>query len=90
MFEWDGDRWNLDGRGVHAGDGLELRFPDGTWLPVRIESADCGRKLYAYFEFHGMDLCLGIFDHEGYTRHDVRWPSGDGHRRYQPSSELVG
>ena len=32
-----GQRHFLDGRPVHAGAGLELFMPDGSWLPIRYE-----------------------------------------------------
>lgn len=32
-----GQRHYLDGRPVHAGDGLQLLLADGHWLPVRYE-----------------------------------------------------
>jgi hypothetical protein len=41
MLKWIDDRWHCDGRPIHAGDGMEMQFPDGTWLHVRIESQDC-------------------------------------------------
>lgn len=53
MMQWTDERWHVDGRGVHAGDMLELRCGDGRlwrWMPVRIESKDSGRELYAYLQ----------------------------------------
>lgn len=68
---WTSNRWHCDGRGIHAGTGMEMQFPDRTWQPVRIESQDCGRRLFAYFVYHGMDLCVSIN-----PEHDrLRWPS---------------
>jgi hypothetical protein len=65
---WIDDRWRLDGKGIHAGDGMEMRFPDGTWIRGRIESQDVGRVLLFYFDFHGMSLRVRV-DHD-----ELRWP----------------
>lgn len=46
-IEWINDRWHLDGRGIHAGDFLELKVDTG-WQTLRVESRDCGRKLDGY------------------------------------------
>lgn len=32
-----GERYYLDGQGVHAGDLLEMRLDDGAWTHVRYE-----------------------------------------------------
>ena len=85
MLEWIDGRWHLDGRGIHAGDGLELRFPDKSWVPVRIESEACGRQLYAHFRFHGMGLRVGVVDAEMTDGSNLRWPPTLG-RRYRPST----
>lgn len=62
-------RWYLDGRPIHAGDGVELRGyrepddPDarargdmvpGDWIPVRLESRERGRELDAYLTTAGL------------------------------------
>jgi len=38
-FDRQSDRWRLDGRPLHCGDGLEIRV-GGCWLPVRVEWED--------------------------------------------------
>lgn len=60
MWEWTDDRWHLDGKPVHAGEVMEIRWPDGTWECVRIESTDSGRKLFAYFDHHGEQLRIPV------------------------------
>ena len=81
MLQWINNRWHLDGKGIHAGDGMEYRFPDGEWIGGRLESQDCGRVLLFYFSFHGMDLRLKVDpDHD-----DLRWPTST-QRRYQPTA----
>jgi len=69
MLTWIDGRYHLDGQGIHAGDGMELRFPDGTWLRVRIESAEAGRQLYAHFAHHEMPLQARINSSD-----ELRWP----------------
>lgn len=69
MLSWTNDRWHLNGRGIHAGDCLEIRWPDGTWGAVRIESSDRGRTLFAHFDYHGMPLCIRVDDSVS-----LRWP----------------
>lgn len=51
-LEWRDDRWHLDGRGVHAGEQLELRGYDGQWFAVRVETSDRGRRLMAIIKLH--------------------------------------
>ena len=55
-LEWIDGRWHCDGRGIHAGEGMELLGYDRQWFRVRIESADQGRRLIAYLNVHGMDF----------------------------------
>lgn len=74
QLEWIDGRWHLDGRAIHAGNCLEVRWPDGTWEAVRIESGDCGRKLFANFDYHGLGLSVRI----AMTSErdvDLRWPA---------------
>jgi hypothetical protein len=70
-LDWIDGRWHLDGKGIHAGDMMEIRWPDGTWEVVRIESADRGHLLSAHFEYHG--LCLRVTAWPD-TRFELRWP----------------
>lgn len=72
MWEWIDGRWHFDGKPIHAGDGMEIRWPDKTWEPVRIESADAGRILKAYFDHHGETLQVRVRDMDE-TYRDVRW-----------------
>ena len=39
IFDRTTDRWRLDGRDLHCGDGLEVKV-GGRWLPVRVEMED--------------------------------------------------
>jgi len=57
---WIDDRWHCQGQGIHAGECLELHCPDETWLTVRIESEDHGRKLFAYANVHGHTFTRAI------------------------------
>lgn len=67
---WVDDRWHVDGRGIHAGDAMELLTPRGGYKLVRIESADCGRRLFAYASIGGLDFVYTVD-----TQSDVfRWP----------------
>ena len=59
-LEWIDDRWHCAGRGIHAGDCMELLGYDGKWFAVRIESADRGRRLSAFVRVHGRDFVCGI------------------------------
>lgn len=69
MLQWTNDRWHCDGRGIHAGDTLELLCNNG-WLSVRVESRDCGRALVAYATIMGTEFARSIA-----TGHDtLRWP----------------
>jgi len=71
-LEWIDNRWHLDGRGIHAGESLEVQWPDRTWQRVRIESAEAGRKLFAHFDYHGLGLCVRV-DPEAYEPLQLRW-----------------
>lgn len=74
LLEWFDNRWHLDGQGIHAGESLEVRWPDGTWERVRIESQDCGRRLYAHgMQYHGVDLCIRV-DDDSYG-YGMCWPA---------------
>lgn len=77
-LEWLDDRWHLDGRGIHAGDFVEIRWTDGTWEEVRVESGDRGRRLYAHALYHGERIAVEIDD----TRHALRWPARATGRRF--------
>lgn len=70
MLTWNDDRWNLDGRGVHAGDVMQLRCDKGEWVDVRVESSDRGRRLIAFVRVHGREFASAIeTDYD-----DLRWP----------------
>lgn len=74
MLTWDDGRWHLRGQGIHAGAVMEVRWPDGKWEKVRIESADAGRRLYAHFKYHGVDLCVLVVVEDGYRDpFQLRW-----------------
>ena len=79
-MHWIEGRWHLDGKGIHAGVGIECRFPDGTWVRGRIESADAGRKLFFHFDYHGCELQVRV-DPEGYDELPIRWPEEGRPRR---------
>jgi hypothetical protein len=76
MIEWIDGRWHFDDIPIYAGDGMEVLFPDGTWLPVRIESEFCGQRLYAHFEFHGKELRILVMDLNRVPAPlaNLRWP----------------
>jgi len=78
MWHWIDDRWHLDGKPVHAGTGLEICWPDGTWERVRVESAAAGHKLYAHFEYHGLELCVRVDANGQDATHNLRWPQREG------------
>lgn len=62
------DRWHLNGCAIHAGCLMDVHWPDGTWQAVRVESGDAGRKLFACFDYHGLELSIRVNDL------DLRWP----------------
>lgn len=59
-LRWIDGRWHVnDGRErvpIHAGDVWQLRpvSVGGSWITVRIESQDHGRRLIAYVDVHGL------------------------------------
>lgn len=69
-LKWIDDRWHCQGEGIHAGSGLELQGTDGEWFHVRIESADCGRKLIAFTSVHGHTFTRAIDP----KIDEIRWP----------------
>lgn len=72
---WEDDRWHLDGKPIHAGAGVEICWPDGTWQAVRIESGNAGRKLFAHFEHHGEEMAVPVCDrNQDRIEHTIRWP----------------
>lgn len=77
---WIDGRWHLDGEGIHAGECVEVKWPDGTWERVRIESADSGRKLFAHFDYHGLTVAVRV-DPEAYNPLPMRWPQMATKRR---------
>lgn len=72
QWDWIDGRWYFDGKPIHAGSGMEIQWADGFWMPVRIESADSGRKLFAHFRYHGEDLSVRVRDFDNVQR-EVRW-----------------
>ncbi len=82
-LRWIDGRWHCDGRGIHAGETLELRavhtyhYDDdgeevsdgpGKWLTVRLESEDQGRVLVAHYFVEGLMFRLRLD-----PGHEVRW-----------------
>lgn len=79
MWEWIDDRWHLHGKPVHAGDTIEICWPDRTWEIARVESAERGQRLFAYFIHHGATLAVRIDPGVNnpppdWKHYDVRWP----------------
>ena len=70
MLQWIDDRWHCEGRGIHAGDRLELLEGDDAWREVRVESQDGGRVLLACSEIDAR-MCERRIDPE---RERLRWP----------------
>lgn len=67
---WQDGRWHCEGRGIHAGDILELKCGK-EWMFVRIESSGQGRLLSAWTQIKGRDFVSSID-----TDFDVlRWPT---------------
>lgn len=73
MLTWEDDRWHLDRQPIHAGCSAEIQWPDGTWQWIRIESQDCGRRIYAHFDYHGLGLCVRLDGREDVAL-ELRWP----------------
>ena len=73
QLEWIDARWHLDGKPIHAGCGMEVRWPDGTWQHVRIESGNHGHRLLACFDYHGLGMCVRVDDS---CECELRWPTG--------------
>jgi hypothetical protein len=67
---WIDERWHCDGRPIHAGSQMEMQFPDGTWVEVRIESANLGQKLFAHFDYHGQPCVIHVLE----WQNQLRWP----------------
>jgi len=65
---WVDGRWHLHGRGVHAGDTVGIQLRDHAWRECRIESRDCGQRLFAHFLWHEEEVVLLVKDH-----HLLRW-----------------
>lgn len=96
---WHDGRWQLRHRGIHAGESLYMRAaarwsePDdegqqkklgpGDWIRVRVESAEAGRVLVAYFFFQGI-----MFNVRLMPEHELAWEViGIGSRVSVPESE---
>lgn len=56
---WVDERWHLFGRGIHAGETLELRAPDG-WITGRVESCERGRVLVFHANLLGLTFIRTI------------------------------
>ena len=69
---WEHGRWHCDGKGIHAGSGMELRGQDGSWFHVRIESSNHGRNLIAFVNVHGHSFTK-LIDTDWDA---LRWPNG--------------
>jgi len=69
-LSWIDDRWHLDERPIHAGACVEMRFPDGAWESVRLESADTGRLLFAHFSYRRLPLRVRLSEGD----YELRWP----------------
>ncbi|HVW36350.1 MAG TPA: hypothetical protein VHB99_03555 [Pirellulales bacterium] len=67
---WQDDRWHCDGRGIHAGEMMELQGYDGKWSLVRVESSDRGRRLIAIVDVRGRQFACGIEP----ECDQLRWP----------------
>lgn len=89
-LEWVDNRWHCAGRGIHAGDALELRAAEiqrfdsdgepmagepGPWVRVRVESSDAGRRLHAHKLVSGLAFKLEIG-----AAHELRWPVDEASR----------
>lgn len=68
-LQWIDDRWHCDGRGIHAGDRMELRCDGGKWLAVRVESCNRGSGLSAIIEVEGREFASTIEPEYD----DLRW-----------------
>jgi len=73
-MEWIDDRWHCNGKPIHAGTGMEVQWPDGTWQRVRIESARSGRVLLACFDYHGLGLSIRVVGNDDGSDMPLRWP----------------
>ena len=71
-LQWIHGRWHCEGQEIHAGNCMELLCPDGYWLPVRIESMNIGRRLVAYFSYHGLETAWTLDE-----SNRLRWPGAD-------------
>jgi len=66
--EWIDNRWHLEGRGIHAGEHLQMQLDDG-WHDVRIESREVGEILDAYVTVSGRPFKTTLRVHD-----KLRWP----------------
>lgn len=71
--KWIDARWHVDGRGIHAGSGMQLRLSDGTWLPIRIETKESGRRLFAHWDPAGPMERFSCIS-EIRDTDELRWP----------------
>ena len=83
---WDGDRWHVEGKPVHAGDELEVLgveqnpadpdTPIRAWFKVRVESENRGGSLVAHLRHYGLifRLRLTAIRRDPVVFHPLRWP----------------
>lgn len=75
-LQWIDDRWHLANSGIHAGECLEIRWPDGTWEAVRIESGNRGQRLFAYASHCGQEFAVEVTPETGSACHlQLRLPA---------------
>jgi hypothetical protein len=75
MLAWIDNRWHLEGKPIHAGAGVEIRWPDRTWESGRIESSHVGRKLWFHFDHRGENLVVLVCDLDrDLIQQTIRWP----------------
>lgn len=75
MLAWTDNRWHLEGKPIHAGACVDIRWPDRTWERGRIESSHLGRKLWFHFEHHGEAVVIQVCDLDrDLIQQTIRWP----------------
>ncbi len=75
MLSWIDNRWHLEGHPIHAGDSVDIRWPDRTWERGRIESSHAGRKLWFHFDHRGEAVVVPVCDLDrDLIQQTIRWP----------------